>query len=182
MPLLRSPDLRPGGNRWLHHKDTPGEDEASVLEWLSRSNYGRCVYHLDNDVLDHQIVNMEFDGGITVAFSMEGLTSYGGRRTRVLGSRGDLVGDEERMDVYDFSARERYEWVTAEHAGDLGGHGGGDFGLVRDWVQAISRRDQGLLSSTLAASMESHLVGFTAEESRHEGGTLKVIPADALTP
>ncbi|MCG6924258.1 MAG: Gfo/Idh/MocA family oxidoreductase [Acidobacteria bacterium] len=169
-----------GGDRWLHHKDTPGHDEASILEWLSRTNYGRCVYQLDNDVLDHQTVNMEFDGGITAAFSMEGLTSYGGRRTRIMGTRGDLVGDEKRMDVYDFSRRERHEWVTAEHAEDLSGHGGGDFALVRDWVQAVSRRDESLLTSNLAASMESHLIGFTAEESRHEGGTLKVIPEGEL--
>jgi hypothetical protein len=139
------------------------------------------VYLLDNDVVDHQTVNMEFDGGVTVAFSMEGLTSYGGRRTRIMGSRGDLVGDERRMDVFDFAARERYEWVTADHARLQGGHGGGDFGLVRDWVQAISRRDESLLTSTLAASMESHLVGFTAEQSRHEGGTLKVISEDELS-
>jgi hypothetical protein len=151
-----------------------------VLEWLSRTNYGRCVYQLDNDVVDHQTVNMEFDDGITVAFSMEGLTSYGGRRTRIMGTRGDIVGDEKRLDVYDFAERKRYEWTVAEHAQPLGGHGGGDFGLVRDWVQAVSRRDESLLTSTLAASMESHLIGFTAEESRHEGGTLKVIPEGEL--
>ena len=168
------------GKGWLHHKDTPGDDEASILEWLSRTNYGRCVYQLDNDVIDHQTVNMEFDGGITAGFSMEGLTSYGGRRTRIMGTRGDLVGDERRLDVFDFAERQRFEWTVAEHAETLGGHGGGDFGLVRDWVQALSRRDESLLTSTLAASMESHLVGFTAERSRHEGGTLKVIPEEEL--
>lgn len=169
------------GERWLHHKDTPGSDEASVREWLSRTSYGRCVYHLDNDVVDHQTVNMEFEDGITAAFSMEGLTSYGGRRTRIMGTRGDLVGDERRLDVYDFSNRQRYEWTVVEHGpAATGGHGGGDVGLVRDWVQAISRRDESLLTSNLAASMESHLVGFTAEESRHEGGTLKVIPEGEL--
>lgn len=169
------------GTRWRHHKDTPGDDEASVLEWLSRTNYGRCVYQLDNDVVDHQTVNMEFDGEITAAFSMEGLTSYGGRRTRIMGSRGDLVGDEKRLDVFDFATRQRYEWTVAEHGKTLGGHGGGDFGLMRDWVQAISRRDGSLLTSTIAASMESHLVGFIAEDSRHEGGTLKVIPEGELS-
>ena len=40
--------------------------------------------------------------------------------------------------------------------------------------------DESLLTSTLAASMESHLIGFTAEESRHEGGVLKVIPEAEL--
>ena len=136
------------------------------------------MYQLDNDVVDHQTVNMKFDGEITAVFSM---TSYGGRRTRIMGSRGDLVGDERRLDVFDFSTRERYEWTVAEHGQTVGGHGGGDFGLMRDWVQAISRRDESLLTSTIAASMESHLVGFTAEESRHEGGTLKTIPEAELS-
>jgi hypothetical protein len=53
---------------------------------------------------------------------------------------------------------------------------------VRDWVQAISRRDGRLLTSTIEASMESHLIGFTAEESRLDGGTLRTIDPSALEP
>jgi hypothetical protein len=97
-----------------------------------------------------------------------------------MGTRGDLVGDERRLDVSDFGERQLYEWTVAELGQPLGGYGGGDFGLVRNWVQAFSRRDESLLTSTLAASMESHLIGFTAEESRHEGGTLEVIPEGEL--
>jgi len=164
---------------WLGHKDTPGDDDASIREWLGRTNYGRCVYRLDNDVVDHQIVNLEF-GPVSAAFSMEGLTSYAGRRTRVMGTRGDLVGDEEELNVYDFHERKRYLWTARDHAKLDSGHGGGDHGLVRDWVQAIGRRDEGLLTSTLEASIESHLIGFTAEESRLEGGTLKPIDPGAL--
>jgi predicted dehydrogenase len=165
---------------WLGYKDTPGTDDASIREWLGRTNYGRCVFRLDNDVVDHQVVNMVFGDSVTAAFSMEGLTSYAGRRTRIMGTRGDLVGDEETLDVYDFYERKRYQWTAKEHAAASSGHGGGDYGLVRDWVQAVSRRDPTLLTSTLEASMESHLVGFTAEESRLEGGALRMIDQAAL--
>ncbi len=163
---------------WLGHKDTPGDDDASIAEWLGRTNYGRCVYRSDNDVVDHQTVNLEF-GDVTAAFSMEALTSYGGRRTRITGTRGDLVGDESRLDVYDFHERKRYEWTVRDHGRVDSGHGGGDNGLVRDWVQAVSRGDEGLLATTLEASMESHLIGFTAEASRLEGGVLKTIDRPA---
>jgi len=159
---------------WLGHKDTPGDDDASIREWLGRTNYGRCVYRSDNDVVDHQVVNMEF-GPVTAAFSMEALTSYAGRRTRIMGTRGDLVGDESQIDVYDFAERKKYLWTVRDHAQLDSGHGGGDYGLVRDWVQAIDRRDERLLTSTLEASMESHLIGFTAEASRLEGGALKTV-------
>jgi len=164
---------------WLGHKDTSGDDDASIREWLGRTNYGRCVYHSDNDVVDNQVVNLEF-GPVSASFAMEGLTSYAGRRTRIMGTRGDLVGDEDELAVYDFHERKRYLWTARDHAKLDSGHGGGDYGLVRDWVQAVGRRDERLLTSSLEASMESHLIGFTAEESRLEGGTLKRVDPATL--
>jgi len=159
---------------WLAHKDTPGDDDASIREWLGRTNYGRCVYHCDNDVVDNQVVNLEF-GAISASFAVEGLTSYGGRRTRIMGTRGDVVGDENQLEVFDFQEEKRYLWTVKENGQIDSGHGGGDYGLVRDWVQALSRKDEGLLTTTLEASMESHLIGFTAEASRLAGGAVKSI-------
>ena len=46
------------------------------------------------------------------------------------------------------------------------GHGGGDFGLARDWVHAIAAENPALLTSTIDASIESHIMGFAAERSR----------------
>jgi len=163
---------------WLGHKDTPGDDDASIREWLGRTNYGRCVYRCDNDVVDNQVVNLEF-GDISASFAMEGLTSYAGRRTRLMGTRGDLAGDESQLEVYDFSAKERFLWTVREHGRVDSGHGGGDYGLVRDWVQAVGRGDESLLTTTLEASMESHLIGFTAEASRLDGGAMKVVDGRA---
>ena len=120
-------------------------------------------------------MNMEFEGGATVAFNLEGLTSYGGRRTRISGTDGDLVGDEASLSVFNFTENRRYEWLTRDHATNASGHGGGDHGLMRDFVQAVSRRDESLLTSNLADALESHLIGFTAEESRREGGVTKTI-------
>ncbi len=58
----------------------------------------------------------------------------------------------------------------------LSGHGGGDYGLAHDFVQAVSQQDPALLTSTIEASMESHLMGFRAEESRLSGKTMDVKP------
>ncbi|MEW6746950.1 MAG: Gfo/Idh/MocA family oxidoreductase [Planctomycetota bacterium] len=162
-----------------HHLAIPDDSPESIMTALRQGPYGKCVYHNDNDVVDHQVVNMEFEGGATAAFSMEGLTSYGGRRTRITGTEGDIAGDERTLDVFEFSTRRRYRWDVTQHAGALGGHGGGDHGLVRDFVQAVSRRDPSLLTSSLEAAMESHLIAFKAEESRAKGG--QVIEVDIST-
>jgi len=160
---------------YLGHLRIEDRSDRSILEALKIGPYGRCVFRCDNDVVDHQVTNLEFEEGVTVAFSMEGLTSYAGRRTRVMGTKGDIVGDETILDVHLFNERRRERWDVRKHAQVASGHGGGDDGLVRDFVQAVSRRDPALLTSTLAASMESHLMGFMAEESRLAGGAVRTI-------
>ncbi|MFH0992635.1 MAG: Gfo/Idh/MocA family oxidoreductase [bacterium] len=161
---------------YLGHMDLPaqGDQGPAILQNLKDGWYGRCVYHCDNDVVDHQIVNMEFEDQITVAFSMEAFTSYAGRRTRVMGTMGDAVGDEQTLAVVDFHTDKLTLWDARKDADIASGHGGGDFGLVHDWVRAVSFKNPQLLTSTIEASMESHLIGFRAEESRLNGNTVEV--------
>ena len=46
---------------------------------------------MDNNQEDHSISSRQFEDGVTASFSMEAHTSYAGRRTRIMGSRGDVV-------------------------------------------------------------------------------------------
>jgi hypothetical protein len=160
---------------WLYHFDLPdGEQGPAIMKELTDGNYGRCVYQCDNDVPDHQICAMEFEDGITASFNMEAFTSYSGRRTRIMGSMGDIVGDEETMTIANFSTKEVKVLKTADYAKITSGHGGGDYSLARDFIQAVAHQDTRVLTSTIDLSMESHLMGFKAEDSRLEGKILSV--------
>ena len=161
---------------WLTHFDLPPDQDQgeTIMKLLKEGLYGRCVFHCDNDVVDHQIVNMTFEDKITVAFSMEALTSYAGRRTRVMGTKGDIVGDENAFTVFDFSTRQSTVWDAGKLQQEQSGHGGGDYGLAHDFVVAVSKQDPSLLASTIQESMESHLIAFRAEESRLSGKTMRV--------
>jgi predicted dehydrogenase len=150
--------------------DDPAQHDAFVLEQLKTTNYGRCVYRMDNNQEDHYIASIEFEGGTTAAFSMEAFTSYAGRRTRVMGSMGDITGDMNTFTHTDF--RTGKSTVYENTTGD--GHGGGDWRLLRNWLQAVSQRKPELLSSTIEASIESHLMGFQAEKSRKTGKVERV--------
>jgi len=123
------------------------------------------------------VTNLEFEGGATAAFSMEGCVSYVGRRTRVMGTKGDIVGDERTMEVSLFEGGSAI-WDVTQAASDLEGHGGGDQRMVRDLVQAVAQRKPSLLPTTLQNSMESHLMGFMAEESRLNGGMARPVRLD----
>jgi predicted dehydrogenase len=156
---------------WLHHFDLPENKELhgeAILKYLKEGQYGRCVYRCDNNVPDHQVVTMEFEDQINVNFSMEALTSYEGRRTRIMGSMGDLVGDEKDLYIADFRTGALEKWNVQENAQIGSGHGGGDWGLLRDWINAVEQQNPKLLTSSLEASMESHQMGFLAEKSRKE--------------
>ena len=161
---------------WLHHMDLPeeGDQGPAILENLQKGPYGRCVYRSDNDVVDHQVVMMDFEDDITASFSMEAHTSYGGRRIRIMFANGDVTGDENTLTVSNFTTGETARWNVLEHADVSSGHGGGDFGLVSDFLQAVRERKPELLPTTIENSMESHLMGFRAEDARAKGTVVDV--------
>jgi predicted dehydrogenase len=159
---------------WLVHLNLEEVNDQTILRELKNGPYGRCVYQCDNDVVDHQVTNFEFEGNTTASFSMEALTSYAGRRTRIFGTKGDITGDEKTLTINEFATGKQEIWDAAKAAEISSGHGGGDHGLVHDFVRAVGFKDPGILSSTIQVSMASHLMGFRAEESRLKGSVEKV--------
>ncbi|MEI6172895.1 MAG: Gfo/Idh/MocA family oxidoreductase [Bacteroidota bacterium] len=166
---------------WLYVFDLPEEKEKqgeAILEYLRTTNYGRCVYRMENDQPDHYIASIQFDDQVTANFSMEAFTSYMGRRTPVMGSMGDMVGDMEELTINDFRTEKSITLVPkAEEVENYknSGHGGGDWLLMRDFVKAVANQDPTYLTSTIDQSIESHLMGFAAEESRKTGKIAPVI-------
>lgn len=132
-----------------------------ILKRLKTTDFGRCVYDMDNDQPDHLTINMRFGNNVTAAFSMEGLTSYEGRCTRIMGTKGDIVGNMETYTITDFKTGQETSWSLKTDF-----HGGGDHRLVQDWVQAVGHQNAAILSSTIDVSVVSHLMAFAAEKSR----------------
>ena len=138
-----------------------GKWNKIILRNLKKANYGKCVYRMDNDQPDHLTVNIQFEKNITASFAMEAFTSYEGRVTRVMGTKGDIVGNMETYTVTDFKTGRETSWSLKTDY-----HGGGDHRLMQDWVQAVGHQDPQILSSTIDVSVESHLMAFAAEKSR----------------
>ena len=155
------------------------KDENEIMEKLRTNWYGRCVYQCDNDQPDHYVANMEFEGGITSSFTMDAFTPHGGRRTRIMGTKGYIEGNAKTFTVWDFKTRTSKTWrkdVADFDEYKESGHGGGDFGLVRDFVEAVAAQDPTKLSSSIRDSIESHIMGFAAEKSRKSNKKVDVKP------
>jgi hypothetical protein len=157
--------------------EDPAKQGDAIMEALKTTNYGRCVYKMDNDQPDHYVTAMQFEGGITGSFSMEAFTPYHGRRTRIMGSMGFIEGDMETLTVHDFKTlkKEVIDVNAKDVAGyEKSGHGGGDWHLVADFVRAVSQKNASLLTSTIDQSIESHVACFMAEKSRLEGKMMDI--------
>ncbi len=148
---------------------TEDASQESRRRALETGPYGRCVYHCDNDVVDHQTVNMEFEGGTTVALFMHGHSHKESRTMRYDGTRASLRGAFTyhtgwEMEIHDHLTGRRED---VEIPSPAGGHGGGDFGVVREFVRAV--RGEGESLTPAREALESHLLAFAAEESRLNG-------------
>ncbi len=128
---------------------------------LKRGPYGRCVFDCDNDVLDHQVVNMEFDGGATAVFTLCAFTSKCVRTLKAMGTLGEIRGNMETIEVYNFLNKN----LDTYDFGDSNlGHGGGDPELIKGFINAVTTGKDGLTSAEV--SLDSHLIVFAAEEAR----------------
>lgn len=162
------------------------------LDVESRPWYGRCVWESDNDVCDDQHVNITWEDDLddetdvhspsearyakTASFHMIAQTQKQcERRGWIYGSKGEISYDGSTISVFDFQT-EKFQYHHPPRWG--GGHGGGDEGLVAQFLKSVDAvKNQGMgveeaqaeyLGCTLEEIIRSHALVFAAEEARKE--------------
>ncbi|MBQ7293757.1 MAG: Gfo/Idh/MocA family oxidoreductase [Clostridia bacterium] len=152
--------------------------DEEVEKALRETPYGYCVYDSDNDVVDHQTVNMEFDDDITATFTMSAFNK-GGRKITIMGTEGELIGDAGTgdIDVYTFRDKKKETVKSSDIVQDesiLGGHGGGDSRLIKALVELIGDGQTSVSYCSARVSAKNHVAVFAAEESRKNGTVVNV--------
>lgn len=167
--------LAKGQTAWPVNVLTEDVTEQNVIKALQDGPYGRCVYECDNDVVDNQVVNMCFEGGKTASFTMTAFSEHTHRRTTIFGTKGEIYGDGANIEVFDFLTENKKLIETEKiDSGILGGHGGGDYGLMSRFVKALAENDPGIILSGPEETLETHLMVFAAEKARHEDEVVKI--------
>nr|WP_145163720.1 Gfo/Idh/MocA family oxidoreductase [Paenibacillus terrae] len=162
--------LEQPADHWARYM-THDLSQEGIIRALKEGPFGRCVYRCDNNVVDHQVVNMEFASGANASFIMSGLTKSATRRVQIMGTQGEIIGDMDKgsFTLYRYATGEEIE-IKCSVQGD--GHGGGDERMVSSFLQNVHKFDrnmtQGLTSAT--ASLQSHLMAFASERSRLQQG------------
>lgn len=160
--------LAAGHHGWPLDVVTPHADPESLEAALRDGPYGRCVFTVDNDVVDHQVVCLEFTGGVTATFTMSGFTRHAGRESRICGTEGELFTDSKRIELYDFLTDRCQEVPVQGGDGTGSGHGGGDGGLLEWFFSAVNRGDYGVLRASGDEALRSHELVFAAEQARRD--------------
>jgi len=155
----------------LHHSGTI----EGVAEALREGPYGRCVFACDNDVVDHQVVAFEFEDGTTATFTMSAFTFMYERQIWVMGDKGTLKWVPDGIEHCDFLTNKTTTISTEISDGSLAsGHGGGDFGIMRNFIYAVRDNDPSWITSGPEVSLESHLMVFAAEKARRTGTVVEL--------
>ena len=163
-----------GQTGWPLDVLTPFPDRESIARALATGPYGRCVYASENDVVDHQVVNMEFEDGATAAFTMTAFARPRPRVDNLFCTKAEVSGDGRHLEIFDFlSETSRTMDTFAEGFSAADGHGGGDAGVVDAFLTAIARDDPSLIADP-GEVLESHRIVFAAERSRRSGRTVRL--------
>jgi predicted dehydrogenase len=168
----------PPADRWPHTVLSLDTSPEGIAAALHEGPYGRCVYRCDNDVADHQVVAMEFANGVDATLTVSAFTTEPTRTIRLMGSHGEIAGDFDanEITVSDFRIGDRRTSQLTLHGEGL--HGGGDDGIMADFLGRVQeRRRRGNAPeapTSLEASVASHLMAFASERARKTGRCIRL--------
>jgi predicted dehydrogenase len=161
-------------DRWPFKAISHDLSPEGRLKALREGPYGRCVYRCDNDVVDNQLVMMEFENGVSVTLAMHSHSHedyrsmrYDGTHGTLRGRVGMLPGSRIELDVHDHFD-DRVRSTATERIEDGIGHiQGGDHRLFPAFLRVL--RGEEAPRTSAREALESHLMAFAAEESRLTG-------------
>lgn len=144
-----------------------------VLAEIKNGPYGRCVYKCDNNVVDHQIVNIQYEDNITATHTMCAFSKDCYRDIKIFATRGDLIANTLNNTIIYHTFVDNKEFVidVSKLTNDLSGHMGGDKLMINELLKLINK-ETSQLDSSIEKSVLSHVIAFAAEESRINKGVV----------
>lgn len=167
-------DLYYNRRDWISNFDIPEGKTLDEVLWeeLRHGMYGRCAFHCDNNVVDHQILSMEMESGVTVNFSMDIFTIDDCRETHVKLTHGEIDGNEKWLRVRKFRNNEE-QVIDFSDISKKPFHAGADLDLIDDFVKTLRCKDH-TFRTCIELSVESHRICFEAERSRLTSKTIEL--------
>ncbi|EPZ59472.1 oxidoreductase domain protein [[Clostridium] sordellii ATCC 9714] len=110
---------------------------------------------------------LEFEDDITATFNLSAFTEDCNRTIKLMFTHGEVGGNHIKNTIevkkFEHFGQNTIKTIIPEEV--EGGHGGGDYGIMKEFVKLVAENGgEGRTSAT--KSVESHIMAFAAEYSR----------------
>lgn len=154
-------------------KPIPEITYEEKLQHLANSDYGRCVYKFEKNLVDRQSVSVHFANGSIGTLMLVGGAALGSRRIHIVGDKGEIHGAmhdgkitiTKRLHDGAFHDVLTTEMDVSQEASGSG-HGGGDMSMMRDYVRFLNGDKSSISITDINDSVYGHLCVYLAEKSR----------------
>lgn len=153
-------------------------------KFLADTLYGKCIFKVkEADITDRLALIVNFKNGSVGNFNQIGGAPQAGRYIHIVGTKGEIVGNAESgiitympasMDSLDCEkiVINVNEQVNTKFG--FTGHMGGDYAIMDSVIKYLKYGTPSISLTSLDDSINSHLVIFSAEESRKEEKIVKI--------
>ena len=138
---------------------------------LKNSIYGRSVFECDNNVPDHQVTIIEFEGLVHASFTLSAFTNGNYRSIKIMCELGEIRASQDINEI-EIAPFGKEKTIINPKKYDSG-HGGGDRGFMINFMESYLYNVP--FDSNIEKSIESHVMAFAAEESRINLGKVENI-------
>ena len=141
------------------------------------NSYGICAWDFDReDNVDHQTVNVFFEGGVTATFAMVGGATRAQRSLHLVGTKGEIIGifEDNKIILRRIAPHEK-GWFTEqviETSAPTFGHAGGDIALIEGFVDILRGKEPDFRACNLESAADAYRIAFAAEVAKNEGRTV----------
>ena len=151
-------------------------------QYLRTSDYGRCVYKLKRQLVDRQMVTVQFKNGSLGTLNVVGGCTVAGREIGIVGTRGEIKGrlEDNRFTLYEYVHNgDLYEIKTtttdvSAALGENARHSNGDVCLMHDYVRYLNGDRSSISITSIEDSVNGHICVYAAEKSRKERSIVSI--------
>ena len=154
------------------HNQLTTEEREELLK--TTDPFGKCIYKTGANIVDHQSLIMMFENGSTAVHNMISFVPRAGRSIHIVGTKGEIQGFFEsnkfeiRKENFDTSWYKTEEVDVTKLYDKNVNHGGGDLGLIKDFVKLLRGEKPSISTTDIEGSIISHQCVYLADESMRE--------------
>lgn len=155
------------------HPDGP----VSLPPYVPADRWDLCVYHSGSDLVDRQVAILEYENGVTAAFSLLPVGNRWERLMRICGSEATIRASDHQNEIHIYR-HDSTEPVVEDLSRVDGGHGGADPNIINAFLHHLN--DPSLpLEITVEAGLESMLSAGAIEIACQERRLVELEPLRA---